>query len=234
MASCPDDELEVWKPIEGFPGYEVSNQGRVRSYHGWNSERRRGILKQPQRVLRPGRTSGGHRYVILRRDQRSHPMRVGRLVAQAFIGPAPAQSVVLHLDGDVDNNRVENLAYGSPGDARGHHVSISRAKVTPAQVLEIRQRRAVGEAARSIAAAFGIASQTVNGIYRGDSWRHVGGPTRAPAERLSDDDVRAIRVAFAAGTPRSGIMARWDVSESHLSLLLRGKRRCKAGGPICD
>jgi hypothetical protein len=35
MAPCPDDELEVWRPIEGFPGYEVSNQGRVRSYFGW-------------------------------------------------------------------------------------------------------------------------------------------------------------------------------------------------------
>jgi hypothetical protein len=231
MASCPDDELEVWKPIEGFPGYEVSNHGRVRSYLGWNSEGRRAILEQPQRLLRPGKASGGHRYVILCRDRRTHPMRVGWLVAQAFIGAAPAQSVVLHLDRDVDNNRVENLAYGSPGDARSYHTS--RAKLTPAQVLEIRQRRAAGEAAPSVAAAFGIAPQTVNAIYRGGSWRHVGGPTRAPAERLSDDDVRAIRIAYAEGMPRSDIMARWNVSESHLSLLVRGKRRRGAGGPIC-
>jgi hypothetical protein len=117
MARCLDDKVEVWEPIEGFPGYEVSNQVRVRSYFA-HDKGRWAILEQPRRLLRPGKAAGEHRYVVLRRGRRDHPMRVGRLVAQAFIGPAPAQSVVLHLDGDVDNNRVENLAYGALGDVR--------------------------------------------------------------------------------------------------------------------
>jgi hypothetical protein len=229
VARCLDDTVEVWKSIKGFPGYEVSSHGRVRSYFA-HSKGRWAILGQPQRLLRPGKTSGGHRYVVLRRDRRSHPMRVGRLVAQAFIGAAPAGAIVLHLDSDVDNNRVENLAYGSLGDACGYHTS--RAKLTPAQVLEIRRRRAAGEDAHSIAADVGISTITLNKICRGGSWRRVGGPTRAPAERLSDDDVRAIRIAYAEGVARSDIMAKWNVSESYLSLLVRGKRRRKTGGPI--
>jgi hypothetical protein len=222
---------ETWKPIEGFPGYEVSNHGHVRSYFAHDDEGRWAILEQPQRLLRPGYTSGGHPCVVLRKDRRDHSRSVSRLVAQAFIGPPPAGAIVLHLNGDVENDRVENLAYGTLSDVSGYHTP--GAKLTPAQVLEVRRRRADGEDPRSIAAAFGISPTTLNKICRSDSWRYVDGPTCTPKERLSDDDVRAIRVAFAAGTPRSDIMAQWNVSESHLSLLLRGKRRRKAGGPIC-
>jgi hypothetical protein len=164
-------------------------------------------------------------------------MRVGRLVAQAFIGPPPAASVVLHLDGDVDNNRVENLAYDSLGDALPIRRTTTGSPPPAASSLQHRWWRFAGAGPparmpRSVAAVFGVSPQTVNAIYRGGSWRHVGGPTRARAERLSDDDVRAIRIAYAEGMPRSDIMERWNVSESHL-LLLRGKRRREAGGTIC-
>ena len=42
--------------------------------------------------------------------------KVASLVAFAFIGPRPDGNVVRHLDGNKDNNRADNLAYGTHQD----------------------------------------------------------------------------------------------------------------------
>lgn len=61
-------------------------------------------------------------------------------------------------------------------DRRNHH-GVSRgerhprSKVTAAQVLEIRRRRAIGEASKSLAAEFGLSHRTVNGIVSGEAWK---------------------------------------------------------------
>ena len=58
---------------------------------------------------------------------------------------------------------------GQVGEA--HH----KAKLTEADVLEIRRRRADGELTVSLAAAFGVCNQTITRISRGQAWTHVGG-----------------------------------------------------------
>ncbi|SHJ58468.1 NUMOD4 motif-containing protein [Nocardiopsis flavescens] len=98
------DEREQWRAVVGFPGYEVSSLGNVRS---WSRYKRGELLK-----LRPGTT--GYPHVTLWRDGRCHRPKVHRLVALAFIGPRPDGQQVRHLDGDRLNNAADNLAYGTP------------------------------------------------------------------------------------------------------------------------
>jgi hypothetical protein len=43
-------------------------------------------------------------------------VHIHRLVMWAFVGPQEKGVHVRHLDGDPQNNRLENLAYGSPWD----------------------------------------------------------------------------------------------------------------------
>lgn len=94
---------EVWRPVPGFDGYQVSTLGRVIS-------RRR---TRPV-VLKPWVTPKGYHFVRLWTDAlHSHPKAVHRLVAQAFIGPRPEGMEVRHLDGNPDNNGLDNLTYGS-------------------------------------------------------------------------------------------------------------------------
>ena len=92
---------ETWRDIPGHRGYQASSEARLRSV---------------PRTLRDGRTAGG---VVLepQRDKDGYPtvklgrkrVRVNVAVQLAFAGPPE----VRHLDGDHENNRPGNLAWGS-------------------------------------------------------------------------------------------------------------------------
>jgi hypothetical protein len=93
---------EEWKPIPGFPDYEVSDLGQVAS------------LKRGEReILAGGKTEMGYRNVLLYRDGRRVGRRVHQLVALVFHGPRPEGLVIRHLDGNQLNNAASNLRYGT-------------------------------------------------------------------------------------------------------------------------
>ncbi|SHJ57885.1 NUMOD4 motif-containing protein [Nocardiopsis flavescens] len=99
---------EVWKPVVGFPGYEVSDRGRVRSF---KRDPEGELLK-----LHPG--GRGYLQLVLRRDGRSHSRLVHRVVLEAFAGPCPPGQETRHLNGDRFDNRRANLAWGTPAENR--------------------------------------------------------------------------------------------------------------------
>lgn len=115
---------EQWKPVVGFPDYEVSDHGHVVSHK-----------KSKARVLRPflsGRQGQEHPAVSLHRDGRGHTRNVHRLVIEAFIGPRPQDLEVRHLDGDRMNPKLSNLQFGSHSEnvqdllAHGRHPQASK------------------------------------------------------------------------------------------------------------
>lgn len=125
--------METWKPVTDFPGYEVSDLGRVRSY------RRSSV----PRILKPGHSRGGLKVkgtdlpttclvLTLRRDGKTITKRVHQLVAETFVGPRPDGLEVRHLDGDYTNNRLSNLKYGTKSEnsldamRHGTHVALVR------------------------------------------------------------------------------------------------------------
>ena len=81
-----------WREIEGFPGYTVSRDGRVKTPRG------RTMLPQPN-----GRY--GYLFVQLGRGNRRY---VHRLVAAAFVASVDGMDVD-HIDGDATNNHATNL-----------------------------------------------------------------------------------------------------------------------------
>lgn len=93
---------EEWRPVDGYPGYEVSSLGRVRS---WRTHR--GV--PGPRILKPGRGSKG--YLVVRLAGAAQ--KVHRLVAEAFLGPMPDGLQTRHLDSNNQNNAAANLAYGT-------------------------------------------------------------------------------------------------------------------------
>lgn len=96
---------EQWRPIAGFPDYEVSDLGRVMS-----------LKLGRQGVMRPSTAGKGYRALMLRNSTGPHRFYVHRLVAAAFVGPCPEGMEVRHLDGNKLNNAVRNLTYGTPSE----------------------------------------------------------------------------------------------------------------------
>ena len=98
------EEIElIWKPIIGFSRYEASNTGLLRSLNYKNSKK---IV-----VLKPALSPDGYwSTVLLRDDGRYISIKVHRAVALAFYD-CPAGLEINHIDGNKENNSVENLEW---------------------------------------------------------------------------------------------------------------------------
>lgn len=115
-----EHDVEIWKSIDGFSWYEVSNFGRVRSI-----DREVEFIQNNQygstvavkrlkgRMLKPKRAGMGYCSVCLSRPIAGRTTKesykfIHRLVAAAFIGCVDGMEVN-HKDGNKENNHVSNL-----------------------------------------------------------------------------------------------------------------------------
>lgn len=111
---------EIWLPVVGYEGYySISNQGRIRSEDRivHYPDKRRSRL-QPGRILKPGKVRGDYLHVVLSVNGHKKDVRIHQVVMEAFEGPMPEGSEVLHWDDDPTNNAYSNLRYGSRSDNR--------------------------------------------------------------------------------------------------------------------
>jgi hypothetical protein len=111
---------EIWKAIEGFPPYEVSNLGRVRRP---KIEVICGKNRQHKRIV-PERITAGHLMVSNGYCQVMLPGRnkrsIHRLVAAAFCAGYKPDLVVNHKNGIRHDNRAENLEWVTCGENLRH------------------------------------------------------------------------------------------------------------------
>lgn len=103
------DDAETWQPVPGFPGYEVSDAGQVRSVPRRLADGR----WDGGTVLAQSPDDRGYMRVHLRRDGRSTTRRVHVLVAEVFLGPRPAGRQILHRNDDKSRNGASDLRYGT-------------------------------------------------------------------------------------------------------------------------
>lgn len=115
--------METWKDIKGYEGfYEVSTCGVVRS------KERVVVLKDKSgkdrpciyksKILKPckrtykSHTNTMHRLqVVLSKDGKTRSYDVHRLVAETFIENPNNYNTVNHIDGNTENNCVNNLEW---------------------------------------------------------------------------------------------------------------------------
>lgn len=91
---------EICTEIQGFPGYWVSNKGKVYSDKS-------GKLKP----LRLKKTKHGYLVARLHQDSKVHEKSVHRLVAEAFIPNPEKLPEVNHKDENKTNNSTDNLEW---------------------------------------------------------------------------------------------------------------------------
>lgn len=178
--ACPDD-VEQWLPIDGFPGYEVSNLGRVRT---WRDFRGNPFGRNTPHILKLRRNAkrGNYLAIDLVRDRKYHRKLIHSLVLNAFVGPKPEGMECRHLDGDPGNAKVSNLAWGTPtqnhADKRCHGTSNAgsrnpMAKLTAQDVRSIRELSKTGMSQRLIAKQFGISQPAVSNVLTNHRWSEI-------------------------------------------------------------
>jgi hypothetical protein len=90
--------MEIWKEIQGYPEFEVSNKGRVRD-----------VVKNSLRPLY--KNKDGYMVVNIGRKHLIKQFRVNRLVATAFIPNPLGKTIVNHINSVRCDDSVENLEW---------------------------------------------------------------------------------------------------------------------------
>ena len=113
------ERQEIWKDVPGYEGlYQVSSVGRI---------------------MRDGRTRKlksdhmGYLVVALCKKGIEKDWKVHRLVALAFLQNPEQKRVVNHIDGDKQNNRVENLEWVTHSENMRHAYTTGLRLVTEKQ-----------------------------------------------------------------------------------------------------
>lgn len=116
--------MEIWRDIDGYAGYyQVSNKGRIRSLDRtiFFSDGR--VRKYAGQILkRNSKTSSGYKQCILKVNGVSKYAYIHRLVAQAFIDNPENKKEVNHINGDKNDNSVENLEWVTASENDYHAV----------------------------------------------------------------------------------------------------------------
>ena len=174
----------VYKPIEGFPGYRVGDDGTVWSCRG----RGRAYLSLTSkwRKLKPSHREGYLRVRLCRIMPGSYSYQdfsVHRLVLTEFVGPCPDEMQACHFpDPCRSNNQLCNLRWATSkenSDDKQIHGTTARgsrsggAKLTEGDVREIRRRYIPRRYPLArLAREFGLNLNTVFGIITRKYWKH--------------------------------------------------------------
>lgn len=94
--------MEIFKDIEGYDDYQVSNLGRVKSL--WYGK---------ERILKPRKNKTGYLQVGLHKNGKIKYDYIHRLVGKTFLDNPDNLPQINHKDEDKSNNNVDNLEWCS-------------------------------------------------------------------------------------------------------------------------
>lgn len=101
---------EIWKDIEGFPNYMVSNLGRFKSIDRYVISKNSKKLVRGK-ILKPHICKFGYVLVSLYNENGVHNVYGHRIVASHFIPNPENKLYVDHINTIRNDNRVENLRW---------------------------------------------------------------------------------------------------------------------------
>lgn len=103
-------EQESWKDIKGYEGrYQASNCGRIKSINRiiTNCRGRKQCFRET--ILKPDYAPNGYERVCLSKNGKYKHNRVAKIIYETFVGEVPEGMEIDHINGDITDNRLENL-----------------------------------------------------------------------------------------------------------------------------
>ncbi|HGO1484269.1 TPA: NUMOD4 domain-containing protein [Staphylococcus aureus] len=176
--------IEQWRPIKNYKGiYEISNLGNVKSLA-------RTIIKKDgkkqtfkERILNKRHNGYGYYQVGLNNKGKRIYFYIHRLVGEAFIDNPSNLSQINHVNGNKEDNSVNNLEWVSAKDNTIHSwkTGLSKggenhgmSKLTNNEVLEIRKKYlSKNYSQRKLAKEYNVSQKTIYNIINKKQWKLV-------------------------------------------------------------
>lgn len=163
---------EIWKLYEPVPRYEVSNMGRVRHVKDHSIK-----YSKPDKI--------GYIYIQYKLNMKKYNLKVHRMVAQVFLNNPEGFPEVNHIDGNKQNNRVDNLEWCTRQHniLHGYELGLydmkgiknGRALLTEELVHKLCAwyEASVEHTPKLAVDHFGISIQQASKIRCGIAWKHI-------------------------------------------------------------
>ena len=94
---------EVWKVIEKYPNYMISNLGKIKSLNYKRTGK--------EQILKQSINGRGYYYVLVSINNKYKNILIHKAVAEAFLENDNNYSDVNHIDGNKLNNCITNLEF---------------------------------------------------------------------------------------------------------------------------
>ena len=164
---------EIFKPINGFDDYEVSNKGNVRS-----------TKRKVPKLLKPCPIKSGYLIVGLMRNQEQFTCLVHRMEAEAFLPNPNNLPEVRHIDSNKANNDLSNLAWSTSAESIQNAVNNGvrpcpkgeehwKSKMKVEDVKAIREEHTGGTSITDLATKYNVHHKTVWAIINNQTWKSV-------------------------------------------------------------
>jgi hypothetical protein len=161
--------------IKGYDGdYKINENGDVFSY---KFEK---VVK-----IKPSYTNtGGYPQVSLRKDGITKAWTIPRLLLTTFKPTQEENMVVLHINDNPLDNRLENLRWGTQKEnmqmkklngTSNDGERCWKAKLTNQDVIEICALLSAGQKQKVLAKQYGLSAGSISNIRTGKSWSSVTG-----------------------------------------------------------
>lgn len=165
-----NSEVEIWKSIQNYPDYEVSNLGRVRSY--------KRSLFEPHILARKLCKTGYYAVGLSKPGSKTNWANIHRLVAFAFVEGYFEGADVCHKNNIRTDSRACNLRWGTRSSnimdkhehgtmplGEKHHNS----KLTQESVEFVRSNPSISLA--ELGRKFGVTRQTIWFVRHNKMWK---------------------------------------------------------------
>jgi hypothetical protein len=169
--SLQDDyEGEEWKQYLDFNNYLISNFGRIKN---------KLTNRIKYRAEKPGCKS--YKQTTMLKDGISHRFFMHVLVLLTFVGKRPKGLVACHNNGNLRDNRLENLRWATPKenvkDAVEHgtfKLGIhNRSKISESDVIAIRSYKHHLRLNKKLSEYYGVSIGVIYDIRARRTWKHI-------------------------------------------------------------
>lgn len=123
--------IDGWKPIKGFEGYFINEQGEVKSTRTFKGTK--------EKILKSHKNQQGYLVYTLMRFGKPYLRPLHRLLMETFKLNKDNLPCINHIDGNILNNSLDNLEWCTYGynEKEAYRLGLKQSRIKPKRVVQL-------------------------------------------------------------------------------------------------